>query len=168
MMKQSVLVIFSGIMLLLSCKSETKEQPAITPQQFNETLVNIEETMAEPILKTEAEIKVRGDRGDNAALIQSATAMEDTVDAKIAAVKELPAIGKGAEDLKTATERYFEYIKSIYTTYREAGEAKTDEEKKAAAEKMNKIISAQPEVMATLKAVQDKYVADNQINTNPK
>ncbi|MCH5599606.1 hypothetical protein [Niabella ginsengisoli] len=70
-------------------------------------------------------------------------------------------VGKGGEDFKLVATRYFEYIKSIYTTYKKIGEAKNEQERTKAADEMMNTIGGQEAVMANLQAAQTKFAADN-------
>ncbi|MFT4094136.1 MAG: hypothetical protein QM640_10900 [Niabella sp.] len=163
-MKQCILLcMISPIILFTSCKTKSTDTGTrpLTAQEYNDKVIDLEESMSEPLLKTEAELKARSDKDDFAGMAQSAKAMEDTVDLRINALKKMDAVGKGGEDFKTVAVRYFEYLKSIYTGYRNIAEAKTDEAKKEASEKMTNILSAQPGVMENLRNTQNKYAADN-------
>lgn len=132
-----------------------------TAVQLNERIVALESSLEEPMLKAEAEIKVRGDKGNLDGVAQSAKAMEDTIQVRIDAVKAFTPVGVGGEDYKTVATRYFEHLKSIYTTYREIAEANNDNTRQEKAQQMQSIISAQPAIMANLQQAQQKYAADN-------
>lgn len=147
-----------------ACKSNTenpsKTQP-VTAQGYYEKVIDLEETMSEPLLRTEAEIQARSDKSDFDGVAKSAKAMEDTVDTRIRALKRMPPVGKGGEDFKLVAVRYFEYVKSIYTAYKNIGLAKTDDARNEAAKKMQTIINAQPGVMQNLNSIQAKFAGDN-------
>lgn len=165
-MKLPIFLILS--ISMLSCQSKTSDnnhQP-LTAQEYYQKIVDIEESLSEPLLKTEAEIKARSDKNNFAGMAQSAKAMEDTIDIRINTIKQMNAVGRGAEDFKTITIRYFEYIKSIYTAYKNIGEAKNEQERQAAADKMATIINAQQDVINNLNITQNKFAADNAFNLN--
>ena len=159
-MKYIIFVSIAFLLVFVSCKSEKNEQ-AVTPQKFNEKIVLLEESLEEPLLKAEAEIKVRSEKADFTGMAQSAKAMEDTVSKKISEIKKIAAVGKGGEDFKTVAVRYFEYIKSIYTSYRNIAEAKTEEARVEATKKMNDVLNSQPAVLSNLQTSQQKYATDN-------
>lgn len=159
-MKYIIFVSIAFLLVFVSCKSEKNEQ-AVTPQKFNEQIVLLEESLEEPLLKAEAEIKVRSEKADFTGMAQSAKAMEDTVSKKISEIKKIAAVGKGGEDFKTVAVRYFEYIKSIYTSYRNIAEAKTEEARVEATKKMNDVLNSQPAVLSNLQTSQQKYATDN-------
>lgn len=169
-MKYFILLFSILATIAISCKSkstDTSNQPA-TAKDYYEKILDLEESMSEPLLKTEAEIKARSDKNNFAGLAQSAKAMEDTIDIRINIIKKMDAAGKGGEDFKTMAVRYFEYIKSIYTAYRNIGEAKNEEDRKAAADKMTTIINAQQGVIANLNNAQNKFAADNAFVLDPQ
>lgn len=162
-MKQLLIITLSIFICLASCKSktnDTNDKPA-TASEYYEKVVDLEESMSEPILTTEAAIKARGDKGDYAGVADAARAMEDTVDIRIKAIENMGSVGLGGDDFKIVAKRYFEYIKSIYTGYKKIGEAKDEKERTKAAEEMTKIINGQQPVMENLKAAQTKYAAAN-------
>ncbi len=159
-MKYIIFVSIAFLLVFVSCKSEKNEE-AVTPQKFNEKIVLLEESLEEPLLKAEAEIKVRSEKADFTGMAQSAKAMEDTVSKKISEIKKIAAVGKGGEDFKTVAVRYFEYIKSIYTSYRNIAEAKTEEARVEATKKMNDVLNSQPAVLSNLQTSQQKYATDN-------
>lgn len=162
-MRQVIAFCVLSSVVFFSCKSQSSDTGPVpaNPKEYSEKIADLEESLAEPLLKAEAEIKVRGDKGDFAGMAQSAKAMEDTVELRIHTLKKIDPVGKGGEDFKTVSVRYFEYIKSIYTSYKNIAEAKDEEAKKVAADKMAAVINAQPGVLTNLKTAQDKFAAEN-------
>ncbi len=169
-MKQLFIIASIAAFSFTACKSKTTDTgdtPApATASQYYEQVAALEETMSEPLLTTEAAIKARGDKKDFDGIARSAKAMEDTVDLRIDALKKLEPVGKGGEDFKLVATRYFEYIKSIYTSYKKIGEAKTEEERMKGADEMTNIINGQAAVMANLQSAQAKFAADNGFTIN--
>ncbi|WP_346237639.1 hypothetical protein ABDK00_000985 [Niabella insulamsoli] len=162
-MKQILIALFVTVSFF-SCKSkstDTGEKPQ-TASDYYQKVIALEETMAEPLLTTEAAIKARSDKKDFEGIARAAKAMEDTVDLRINALKKMEPVGKGAEDFQLVATRYFEYIKGIYTTYKKIGEAKNEEERMKAADEMANTINGQEAVMANLQTAQAKFAADNQ------
>ncbi len=168
-MKQLFIMAAIAAFSFQACKSETTEKEAApaTASQYYEKVAELEETLSEPILTTEAAIKARGDKKDFAGVARSARAMEDSLDLRISALKKIDPVGKGGEDFKIVATRYFEYLKSIYTAYKKIGEAKTEEERIKGVDEMTNIINGQPAVMANLQSAQAKFAADNGFTINP-
>lgn len=169
MIKNLLIALF--VTSLISCgnnKTNKEAEPAnaeagkvYTAVQLNERIMALENSLGEPMLKAEAEIKARSDNNNVAGVIQSAKAMEDSVQLRVDEIKKLSPVGVGGEDYKVVAVRYFEYLKSIYTTYKEIAEAKDDNVKIEKAKQMQSIVASQPAVLANLQQAQQKYAADN-------
>ena len=158
------------IILFFACgnnKENSNEEPTsqagkvYTPVQLNEGITALENGLEEPMLKAEAEIKVRSGNNNMAGVAQSAKAMEDSIQVRIDAINKMSPVGKGGEDYKIVAARYFEYLKSIYTTYREIAEAKDENGRVEKSNKMQSIMNAQNAVLSNLQQAQQKYAADN-------
>ncbi|MFV0607371.1 MAG: hypothetical protein ACK5NK_16200 [Niabella sp.] len=159
------------IVLLLSCKNRQTGEPennnanragqVFTPVQLNQKVIDLENSMAEPILKAEAEIKVRSQNGNMEGVVQSAKAIEDSIQLRIDELNKISPVGVNGADFKLIATRYFEYMKSIYTTYKEIALAKDDAEKSAKAKQMESIIKAQADVVSNLQQAQQKYATEN-------
>ncbi len=169
-MKVNILILFCLALGFASCannKNHDAETPAAEaakvymPVQLNETIMALENSLEEPMLKAEAEIKVRSSNANMAGVAQSAKAMEDSIQLRLDAAKNLSPVGVGGEDFKVVSVRYFEFLKSIYTTYREIAEAKDDNIKMEKAKQMESLMNSQAGVMATLQQAQQKYATDN-------
>lgn len=162
-MKKILLMMIVAAAGMVACKSKSNQpdNTSLTASEFYEKVAELEETLSEPLLKAEAEIKVRGDKSDFEGIARSAKAMEDTVDTRIKILNGMPPAGFGGEDFKLMVVRYFDYIKSIYTTYRKIGEAKTEEERVKAAGEMKNIMDVQSSVMNNLQTSQARFAADN-------
>lgn len=139
----------------------TQPGKVYTAVQLNERIIALESSLEEPMLKAEAEIKVRGDKGNMGGVAQSAKALEDSIQVRIDEVKNLAPVGVGGEDYKIVAIRYFEHLKSIYTAYKEIAGATNDNTRQQKVQQMQSIISAQPAIMANLQQAQQKYAADN-------
>ncbi len=151
----------SCFVMLISCNNSSGDEKASTPEQFNDRVYSMEQSLGEPLLKAEAEIRRQQLQGDFKGMTQTANAMEDSVDLRIRAVREMKPLGVGGEDFKTAALRYFEYLKKIYSNYGEIAQAEDVQSKDAAENKMARWLSWQTQVLANLRSAQAKYAADN-------
>ena len=70
-------------------------------------------------------------------------------------------VAKGAGDFKAAAINYFKYIKSLYTGYKNAGNAKTDEERQEIGTELQKIIDKKMTILNVMQAAQRKFADDN-------
>ncbi len=151
----------SCFVLLISCNSSSGDEKATTPEAFNDRVYSMEQSLGEPLLKAEADIRQQQQQGDFKAMAQTASAMEDSIDLRIRAIGKMKPLGVGGEDFKTAAVRYFEYLKRIYSTYGEIALASDLQSKDAAENKMARWLTWQTQVLANLRSAQAKYAADN-------
>lgn len=152
---------------MVACKQSEKEatNPAPqTPQQYLNRIMDMENSLAEPMLKTEAEIKVRSEKLDYEGATTSAKAMEDTIQLKVNEWNALKAVGNGGEDFKIMGTRYLEFLKSIYTGYKKIGSAADDDARAVEFQKLSDILKAQPQVQANLQQAVATYSADNNLH----
>lgn len=171
-MRKNILLVFSVTAILVAACGNNKnkdgnEEPVAeagkvyTPVQLNERIIAMENSLEEPMLKAEAEIKVRSGNGNMRGVAQSAKAMEDSIQLRVDEIKKLAPVGVGGEDFKVVSIRYFEFLKSIYTTYREIAEAKDENTKIEKGRQMQSLMNSQADVLSTLQQAQQKYAADN-------
>ncbi len=151
----------SCFVLLISCSSGSGDEKMATPEAFNDRVYSMEQSLGEPLLKAEAEIRQKQQQGDFKGMAQAANAMEDSVDLRIRAIRKMKPPGVGGEDFKTAAVRYFEYLKMIYSNYGEIALAADVQGKDAAENKMARWLNWQTQVLANLRSAQAKYAADN-------
>src|SRR5690606_14515692 len=124
MMKQLLIVTVISAFAFLSCKSkstDTGEAPA-NASQYYEKIIELEESMSEALLTTEAAIKARGDKKDFEGIARSAREMEDSVDLRINALKKMEPLGKGGDDFQLVATRYYEDSKRIHETDKQVSE----------------------------------------------
>ena len=88
--------------------------------------------------------------------------MEDKVDAELQELKNLaaPAVPEG-EDFKKAAINYFEFMKSIYTSYKNFGLQTTEEKRMAERQKILDLARHRENVLAEMQAAQRKYANAN-------
>ncbi len=88
--------------------------------------------------------------------------MEKLVDAKLKEVKDEPAPdAKEADNFKEACIKYFGYIKSMYTGYKNYGSAKTAEDRATEMAKLQEIVAGKTAAIADMQRVQRKYADAN-------
>ncbi|MFT3903187.1 MAG: hypothetical protein QM727_08435 [Niabella sp.] len=156
-MKKYIVFTIAVSLFFVACNSKKE----MTPADFNETVVNMEQSLEEPLLKAEAEIKVRSDRQNWKGMSESAKSIEDSINVRLKKIEQMPAVGVGGEDFKLVAKRYFEYMKGIYTSYAEIANAKDDAGREEASKKMQNMLASQPEVIQNMQASQLKYAREN-------
>jgi hypothetical protein len=88
--------------------------------------------------------------------------MENLVQKKIDEIMAMKVPkAKEADNFRDAALRYFKYIKSIYTAYKEVGKAPTAEERAKLAEEMQEVAGKKEEVVSDMQKAQRKYAEAN-------
>lgn len=160
-MKQFSLFTLLLSIFLLSCTS-TKKENAETPMQFSEKIVNAEIQLSEPLAKAEQNIRAQADSADYEGMGKTAAGAEKLVQEKIDEIEKLSVSDfKGGEDFQKSAINYFEYIKSIYTTYKNIGEAENEGVRLAQTRQMDTILATQKNVITMMQAAQDKFAIEN-------
>lgn len=150
-------LIFAAIILsgFTACKSKDAFN-------YSESFVKKEQSLSSAMEKTEADVKTfnASEKFDSISMVSSR--MEKMVNDKLNEIKEQPApdVKEGA-NFKTAGIKYFEYIKSIYTTYKEYGNAKTAEDRQIVLTKLQDIVALKAKAIADVKEAQNKFAAAN-------
>ena len=149
------------IFILFSCTS-TKKEDAQTPMQFSEKIVSAEMALAEPLSKAEQTIRAQADSSNYKAMGETAERAEKLVQNKIDEIEKLSAKDfKGGDDFKRTAIDYFEYVKSIYTSYKKIGKAENEGVRLAETRKMDTVLATQQNVITMMQAAQDKFATEN-------
>lgn len=144
------------VFLLSACGSKKKAF------RFSEDIVAMETSLMPEIEKTETEVEQAIGRGDNATVIKSSSRMEGLIDEKIKEIEKRSVEGiSHGEEFKKTCLHYFEYMKSIYTSYRQYGEAPTEEEKQKVAGDMMKIVNGKNLEISKLQSEQRAFAKAN-------
>lgn len=129
---------------------------------YSENFVKKERSLTPDMEKTETDVTKfnAGQQFDSINIVS--TRMEKLVNDKLNEIKEQPApdVKEGA-NFKAAGIKYFEFIKSIYTTYKEYGAAKTADERQGMLTKLQDIVAGKAKAIADVKAAQEKFAAAN-------
>ena len=140
---------------LISCKSKSAFE-------YSESIVKIERSLSNDI--TEAEMKIgdhlRNEQYDSAASISKN--MEDLVGTKLKEVEKLdvPKV-KEADQFQKAAIRYFAYMKSIYTSYKNYALQTTDEGRESERQKLLAVVGEKEQVIDDMQRAQKKYAEAN-------
>jgi len=152
--------IFIACMLvaaLAGCKSKT----AYT---YCKDFLAKEKSLMPDIDRTEANVKnyFASEQYDSIAV--AGEKMEKLVDDKIQEVKKEPApdVKQGTE-FKEAGVRYFEFIKSMYTAYKNYGHAPTPEAREEEMKKLMDIVNGKQAAIDDIQSAQKKYAEANNI-----
>lgn len=66
-----------------------------------------------------------------------------------------------ADNFKAATLRYFKYIKSLYTSYKDLGNAQTDEGRQDVISTLKKLVADKSTVLKEMQGAQARYAKAN-------
>ena len=144
-----------ALVLLFSCKSKTA-------LNFNEKIISIEKSLTADITATETNVLRYFENQQYDSAAAASTKMESLVDAKLKEMQavETPDVKEG-ENLKKAAVRYFAYLKSIYTSYKEYSTQTTEEARETARQNLVKIANGKDDAIKDIQAAQKKYAEAN-------
>jgi len=146
------LVILAG---LASCQNKSAFN-------YSENFVKKERSLLPDINRTEDNVKrfLATEQFDSIAI--AGAEMEKIVDAKLKEIKDEPLPdAKEAENFKEAGIRYFQFIKSMYTGYKDYGSAKTAEDRDVEMAKLRDIVDKKAKAIEDMQAAQRKYADAN-------
>lgn len=160
-MKQLFAGLFLSFAFLTACTS-TKKENSQTPMEFSEKIVNAELELGEPLAKAEEAIRAQADSSNFEAMGNIAEEAEKLIGDKIKEIEKMSAKDfKGGADFKQSAINYFEYIKSIYTNYKNIGKAESEGARLAETRRMDTIRANQENVVTMMQAAQNKFAIEN-------
>ncbi|MCX6319877.1 MAG: hypothetical protein NTW29_21540 [Bacteroidetes bacterium] len=147
-----IALLFTG---LVACKSKSAFN-------FSQDIVAKERSLTADINITEDKVEkfATAQQFDSVAVVSEQ--MEKKVQTKIDEIMAMKVpSAKEADNFREAALRYFKYIKSIYTAYKNVGLAPTAEERSKLAGEMEEVASKKDEVVADMQRAQRKYAEAN-------
>ncbi len=146
-------VLFTGLMSCGKSKSGFK---------YSQDIVAKERSLQPDINATESKVKEFAMNNQYDSIGVAGAHMEEVVQKKIDEINKMPLPNaKGASEFKAAVLRYFDYIKSMYSAYKQLGKAETDEARTAELENIQKLANDKNEVITDMQKAQRKYADDN-------
>lgn len=150
---------FAAILLIsiASCKSSKKKA-----FDYSENFVKKEKSLSENITKTEENVARYAAVQQYDSIAIAGEKMEKLVDDKIQEIKKEPVPGvKEAENFKEACIKYFTFIKTLYTAYKDFGHASSDTERDAVRSKLVELTDKKQTVIEDIKTAQKKFADAN-------
>lgn len=145
------------ILLLIGCNSKSA-------YRFSEDIVAKEKSLLADITKTEDKVEqyAAAEQYDSVAI--AAAYMEGLVQKKIDEIEAmpLPKANKAAE-FKAAALRYFKFIKSLYTGYKDWGNAASEEVRAAIFEDLKQIDKNKEVAVDEMQIAQKQYAEANDL-----
>ena len=154
-MRLTFLFITLFLTVITGCKSKSAFD-------YSQKLVSIEKSLVPDIKETEDKVAefFTNKQYDSAAAVSQR--MEDKVENKIKEVRAMdaPKVAE-AENFKQAYLKYFSYIKSVYTTYREYAQQTTDEDREKVRQQMLDIEKEKQTAVTEMQQTQAKFAKAN-------
>jgi len=143
------------VALFSGCKSKSAFN-------FSEDIVAKEKSLMADIAITEDKVELYAAAKQYDSVAIAAASMEGMVQKKIEEIEALPLpkANKAAE-FKAAALRYFTFIKSLYTGYKDWGNAATDEERAEIFTSLQKIDNEKEAAVDEMQVAQKKYAEAN-------
>ncbi len=154
-MNRKMLLPLIAVIMLISCNSKSAFN-------YSQDIVKKEQSLLPDITSTEDKIRdfLSSEKYDSIAA--AGERMEKLVDAKLNEIKDQPAPDvKEAQPFKDATLKYFRFIKSMYTGYKDFGNAKTAEDRESEMAKLRQIVNDKTQAIQDMQAAQKKFASAN-------
>lgn len=129
---------------------------------YSQDIIKKERSLIPDIHETEAKVKkfIGTEQFDSIAV--AGAHMESLVQEKIDEIKAMPVPkAKKADEFKKGILRYFDYIKSMYTSYKEWGNAKTPEDRDVVLQSLQKIVDGKQDAIREMQNIQKDYASAN-------
>lgn len=154
-MLNKIIVTAFVIVSIASCKGKDAFN-------YSQDFVKKEKSLIPAITETEQNVKRYMDKEQYDSIAIAGEKMEELVNAKIKEVRDNPAPSvKEGENFKEACVRYFEFIKSMYSGYKNYGKATTKEQRNAEMEKLLEITNKKKDAITAIQQAQQKYADAN-------
>ena len=150
-------IFFAAIFLvsLAACKSKSAFN-------YSQDFVKKERNLSPDMASTEEKVKGYVAKDEFDSIGYAGELMEKLVDVKLKEIKDQAAPdAKEGENFKEAGIKYFSYIKSIYTAYKDYGYAKTPEAKEEEMTKLRAIVDKKADAIEEMQKAQKKYADAN-------
>ena len=129
---------------------------------YSQDIVKKEQSLVPDITATENKIGGFLAQEQFDSIAAAGARMEKLVDEKVTELKNQPAPdAKDAEGFKDASLKYFRFIKSMYTGYKDYGSAATAEARDEAMAKLRKIVDEKNEAINDMQRAQKKFAEAN-------
>jgi hypothetical protein len=153
-MTKNIFIALVVLCFLSSCKSKDAFN-------YSQDFVTKERAMIPDIDSTEDRVSRYADAGLYDSITVASTVMEKKFDVVIDGIKEKPAPDcKDGEHFKSEVIKYFDYMRSIYTAYKDFGNAPEDG-REAVRTRISDIVAQKPQVLADIKQAQNEFADAN-------
>ncbi len=156
-MLKKLILIATLVAGMAACKSNTK-----AARDYNNNIIGKENMLEPDAMATESSVTKYYEAGQFDSIAAAGEKMESLVQKSIDEINVLPVPkAKGVDDFKASMIRYFKFIKSMYTNYKEFGQADTDEKRQEVLLKIQKTVSEKKDALNEMQGAQRKFAEAN-------
>ena len=154
-MKLSVVVALMLLAIVTGCKSKTAFD-------YSEKIVKLERDLGPDIAKADEQMAKYLETQTFDSVISISTRMERMVDSKLEIIKNTqpPAVAE-ADNFKKAAIRFFSYMKSMYTAYKDFASQTEGEGKEKARQQLVSLAGQGEDEVKNMQLAQRKYAKAN-------
>lgn len=147
------------VMVLISFASCSDKKKAF---DYSQSFVNKEKSLVIEITNTEANVERYINYKQFDSIAMAGEKMEQIVDNRLQEIKKerVPDVEE-AQNFREACIKYFEFIKSMYTGYKEFGRAIDDTEREKAKAKVVMLANSKQTAMIAMQTAQKKFADAN-------
>jgi hypothetical protein len=146
------------VLIVFSVFSACNPQAAFN---YSQNIVKKEQSLTPDITSTEQKVKVFNEKEQFDSIAVAGRRMEKLVDDRLNEIKEQPAPDvKEGPAFKDASIKYFEFIKSIYTGYKNYGNAAA-ETRQQEMSKLQQMVLKKADAIADMQHAQRKFASAN-------
>lgn len=143
------------VTVLASCKSKSAFN-------YSQDFVKKEKSLLPDITATEDNVKRYFEKEQYDSIAIAGKKMEQLVEEKIKEIKNIPTPdAKGADEFKEAGIRYFHFIKGLYTSYKNYGNAGTPEQREDEMQKLVELVGKKNNAIKAMQDAQQKFADTN-------
>jgi hypothetical protein len=154
-MKLSIVVAVVLLATVSGCKSKTAFN-------YSEKIVKLERDLGPHIEKADEQMAKYLETQTYDSVISISTRMENMVDSKLEVIKnsQPPSVAE-ADNFKKAAIRYFNYMKSMYTSYKNFASQTEEEGKEKARQQLVSLAGQGEDEVKNMQMAQRKYASAN-------
>ncbi len=129
---------------------------------YNQEISDKENSLEPAILETESNVKRYMNASEYDSVAVAGAAMEEKAAKVLEEVKALKTPNaKGIDEFRSAVINYFTFIKDVYASYKNVGNAPTEEVRAEEWQKFQVLLERKDEITQEMQASQRKFADDN-------
>lgn len=157
-MLKKLIIIATLVAGMAACKPNNSK----AARDYNNDIIAKENILEPDVMAAESNVAKYNEAGQFDSIAAVGEKMESLVQTTIDEINALPVPkAKGVDDFKAAMIRYFRFIKSRYTNYKEFGQAGTDEKRQEVLLKIQNMVSQKQDILNEMQAAQRKFAEAN-------